>query len=162
VHLFPKLLDMLAPGGILAVQMPAMHDAPVRALQPVIASSGPWSGRLKGVASAPPILEPAAYYDLLVERVSGLEIWVTEYLHVLRGEDPVVQWAAGTSLRPYLDALPPEEQAGFIAAYAKALRPHYPQRADGTALLAFRRLFIVAKCGAGRDCDGRAEGGPGA
>lgn len=161
-RLFPKLLDALSPGGILAVQMPAMHNAPVRALQQQIASSGPWAGRLEGIASAPPILEPEAYYDLLSERASSLEIWATEYLHVLRGQDPVVQWASGTSLRPYLDALPAGEQTGFIAAYAKALRPHYPPRADGTVLLAFRRLFIIAKRGAGRDCEGKADGETGA
>ena len=143
--LFPRLLTCLAAGGILAVQMPAMHNEPVRALQPVVASSGPWSQQLSGVASAPPILEPAAYYDLLSDRVSAIEIWVTQYLHVLRGKDPVVQWAMGTSLRPYLDALQPRDRPEFIAAYSKALRPHYPLRADGTVLLAFRRLFILAR-----------------
>ena len=154
-RLFPKLMDALSPGGLLAVQMPAMHNAPVRALQPMIASSGPWADRLEKVASAPPILEPEAYYDLLVERAAGLDIWATEYLHVLRGRDAVVQWASGTSLRPYLDALPADEQAAFIAAYEKALRPHYPLRPDGTVLLAFRRLFIIAKRGAGQDRSGR-------
>ena len=143
--LFPRLLAYLAPEGILAVQMPAMHNEPVRALQSIVASSGPWSLQLSGVMSAPPILEPNAYYDLLSERASAIEIWITQYLHVLRGKDPVVQWATGTSLRPYLDALQPNDQPGFIAAYSKALRPHYPPRADGTVLLAFRRLFILAR-----------------
>jgi trans-aconitate 2-methyltransferase len=143
--LFPRLLTCLAPGGILAVQMPSMHNEPVRALQPVVAASGPWSQQLSGVASAPPILEPAAYYDLLSDRVSAIEIWVTQYLHVLRGKDPVVQWAMGTSLRPYLDALQTSDRPEFIAAYSKALRPHYPPRADGSVLLAFRRLFILAR-----------------
>jgi trans-aconitate methyltransferase len=32
-----------------------------------------------------------------------------------------------------------------MAAYSKALRLHYPPRADGTVLLPFRRLFIIAK-----------------
>src|ERR1039458_9223676 len=31
--LFPRLVSLLAPGGVLAVQMPAMHDAPLRTLQ---------------------------------------------------------------------------------------------------------------------------------
>jgi trans-aconitate 2-methyltransferase len=70
---------------------------------------------------------------------------VTEYLHVLRGEDPVVQWAKGTSLRPYLAALDPAEQQGFLAAYTHALRPHHPPQPDGAVLLPFRRLFIVAR-----------------
>ena len=143
--LFPRLLACLAPEGILAVQMPAMHNEPLRALQSKVASSGPWSQQLSRVTSAPPILEPDAYYDLLSERVSTIEIWITQYLHVLRGKDPVVQWAMGTSLRPYLDALRPCDQPEFMAAYSKALRPHYPPRADGTVLLAFRRLFILAK-----------------
>lgn len=57
--LFPRLLGCLAPGGVLAVQMPAMHDAPFRALQPRVAADGPWAARLRGVASSPPILETA-------------------------------------------------------------------------------------------------------
>ena len=28
--LFSRLLSLLAPGGVLAVQMPAMHDTPLR------------------------------------------------------------------------------------------------------------------------------------
>jgi trans-aconitate 2-methyltransferase len=143
--LFPRLLTCLAPEGVLAVQMPAMHHEPVRALQSIVASSGPWSQQLSRVTSAPPILEPTAYYDLLSEHVSTIEIWMTQYLHVLRGKDPVLQWTTGTSLRPYLDALRPSDRAGFMAAYSKALRPHYPPRADGTVLLPFRRLFIIAK-----------------
>ena len=143
--LFPRLLTCLAPGGTLAVQMPAMHNEPVRTLQTDTASSGPWSKELSGVTSAPPILEPAAYYDLLSDRVSTIEIWITQYWHVLRGKDPVVEWAMGTSLRPYLDALSQNDQHEFLAAYSKALRPYYPLRADGTVLLPFRRLFILAR-----------------
>jgi len=71
--------------------------------------------------------------------------WVTEYLHVLRGEDSVVQWAMGTRLRPYLDVLGPDDRIGFLTAYAEALRPHYPPQTDGSVLLPFRRLFVLAK-----------------
>jgi trans-aconitate 2-methyltransferase len=142
--LFPHLLGCLAPGGVLAVQMPAMHDAPFRSLQPRVAAAGPWAERLRGVASSPPILEAEAYYDLLAGRVASLELWVTEYVHVLRGADPVVQWAMGSSLRPYVEALDGPMRAQFVAAYSAALQPHYPPRADGAVLLPFRRLFIIA------------------
>ncbi len=143
--LFPHLLGRLAPGGVLAVQMPAMHDDPVRALQVTVAAQGPWAERLHGVAGSPPILEPTAYYDMLVGRVAALELWQTEYVHVLRGPDPVVQWAMGSSLKPYLDALEDPLRAQFIAAYSAALRPHYPLRANGSVLLPFRRLFILSR-----------------
>ncbi|MCA3361895.1 MAG: methyltransferase domain-containing protein [Roseomonas sp.] len=143
--LFPRLLECLAPGGVLAVQMPAMHAAPLRAVQDRIAREGPWAEALQRVKSAPAILTPEAYYALLSPRVTKLEMWVTEYIHVLRGEDPVVRWAMGTSLRPYLDALGPEGSKGFLAEYAAAMRDAYPPGADGAVLLPFRRLFILAR-----------------
>jgi trans-aconitate 2-methyltransferase len=142
--LLPGLLGLLAPGGVLAVQMPAMHDAPIRALQHAVAAEGPWAERLAQVASAPPILTPGAYWDMLRPRCARLDLWETIYLHALRGEDAVVQWAMGTSLRPFLDPLTPAWREDFLAAYRAALAPHYPPRADGTTLLPFRRLFLVA------------------
>ncbi|MCC6717526.1 MAG: hypothetical protein IT555_06550 [Acetobacteraceae bacterium] len=56
-----------------------------------------------------------------------------------------MQWASGTSLRPFLDPLPEGLRAEFLAAYTAAVAPHYPRRADGTTLLPFRRLFILAQ-----------------
>jgi trans-aconitate 2-methyltransferase len=72
-------------------------------------------------------------------------MWETTFLHVLTGDNAVTEWAAGSSLRPFLDALPPELKQPFRDAYSDALRPHYPRRADGTTLLPFKRLFIVAR-----------------
>lgn len=143
--LFPRLLECLALGGVLAVQMPSMHAAPLRAVQDRIAREGPWAEVLQRVKSAPAILTPEAYYALLSPRVTKLEMWVTEYIHVLRGEDPVVRWAMGTSLRPFLDALGPEGSKGFLDAYAAAMRSAYPPGPDGAVLLPFRRLFILAR-----------------
>jgi trans-aconitate 2-methyltransferase len=142
--LFPRLLSLLAPGGVLAVQMPAMHDSPMRRMQHEVAASGPWSERLRGVVPARAILTAGAYWDLLRARARAVDIWETTYLHPLTGEDAVVQWASGTSLRPFLDRIEPGERDGFLRAYAAALKPHYPAQADGTTLLPFRRLFVVA------------------
>ncbi|MBN8873375.1 MAG: trans-aconitate 2-methyltransferase [Rhodospirillales bacterium] len=142
--LFPRLFGLLAPGGVLAVQMPAMHDAPLRRLQLAVAAEGPWAPHLAGEVSAREILSTGAYYDLLRPLASRLDLWETTYLHVLQGEDAVMQWAAGSSLRPFLDRLEGQLQADFRAAYAAALRPHYPRRSDGATLLPFRRLFLVA------------------
>ena len=143
--LFPRLINLLAPGGTLAVQMPAMHDAPLRALQNEVARTGPWAAALRDVAAAPAILDAGAYWDMLRPRSAALDIWETVYLHALQGEDAVVQWASGSSLRPFLDLLPDDLRARYRAAYAEAVRPFYPRRADGTTLLPFRRLFLVAQ-----------------
>jgi len=142
--LFPRLLKALAPGGTLAVQMPSMHAAPLRARQDEIARTGPWASRLAGISSAPPIMAAGEYYDLLRPRTETLDLWFTEYVHVLSGPDPAVQWAMGTSLRPYLQALDEPERDAFLDEYRAAMREAYPPRADGSVLLPFRRLFLVA------------------
>ena len=64
---------------------------------------------------------------------------------MLKGEDAVGEWASGSSLRPFLDKLPLEMRPAFRQAYAEAVRPHYPRRSDGTTLLPFRRLFLLAR-----------------
>ncbi len=142
--LFARLFATLAEGGVMAVQMPGMHAAPIRALQHEIAARGPWAEKLRNVGAAPPVLEPADYYDLLRPLAAAVDLWETTYLHQLQGEDAAVQWAMGTSLRPFLDPLEEPLRGQFLAAYTEAVRPHYPRRADGATLLAFRRLFIVA------------------
>jgi trans-aconitate 2-methyltransferase len=143
--LFPRLLSFLSPGGVLAIQMPAMHDTPLRLLPYEIAASGPWAEHLRGVGSAPGILSPEEYWDPLRPRVASLDMWQTTYMHALVGENAVMEWASGSSLRPFLDMLPEEQKAAFRQAYSDAARPHYPRRPDGTTLLPFHRLFIVAR-----------------
>jgi len=147
-RLFPDLLKGLRAGGYLAVQMPAMHDEPLRALQLEIASQAPWLAHLAAVPRQPPILSMEAYYALLQPLCATLDIWQTTYLHALEGEDAVVQWACGTSLRPYLAALPESLRDAFKAAYARALAPHYLRQTDGRTLLPFKRTFIVAQAAA--------------
>lgn len=66
-------------------------------------------------------------------------------MHAPSGENAVAEWAAGSSLRPFLDRLPEERKEAFRQAYTDAARPHYPPSADGTTLLPFQRLFMVAR-----------------
>jgi trans-aconitate 2-methyltransferase len=140
-----RMLAALPRGGVLAVQMPAMHDTPLRRLPLQIASAGQWAEHLRDVVSAPDILSPAEYWDLLRPHAASLEMWQTTYMHALSGENAVMQWASGSSLRPFLDKLPDTLQGLFRQAYAEASLPHYPRRPDGTTLLPFQRLFIVVR-----------------
>ena len=143
--LFPRLLSCLAPGGVLAIQMPTMHDTPLRRMQLKVAASGPWAEQLSGIVSAPDILAATDYWDLLRPHAASLEIWQTTYMHALSGENAVLEWASGSSLRPFLDRLPDGQKEAFRQAYAEAVRPHYPRRPDGTTILPFQRLFLVAE-----------------
>jgi trans-aconitate 2-methyltransferase len=88
--------------------------------------------------------ETEAYYDLLARRAERLDIWETEYLQVLEGDDPVLEWVRGTALRPILNGLADDEREIFLNKYRHRLRDAYPVKPDGRTVYPFRRLFIVA------------------
>lgn len=148
--LLPRLLGCLAPGGALAVQMPLSRKSPSHLLMSeTLASGGPGGAAigpepLRREVARRWVLDAPEYYDLLAPHAATLDVWETEYLQVLRGDDPVLEWVSGTGLRPILNGLAGEERERFLGVYRQALRRAYPARPDGTTLYPFRRLFIVA------------------
>ncbi|HWW21504.1 MAG TPA: methyltransferase domain-containing protein [Steroidobacteraceae bacterium] len=142
-HLFPRLLTSLRAGGVLAVQMPRNFAAPSHTLIADTVRAGPWRSQLESLLGPPPVSEPAFYYSVLAPLSQTLDIWETEYLQVLSGEDPVKEWTKGTALIPYLQRLSPAQHRPFESDYAQRLRTAYPRRADGTTLFPFKRLFIL-------------------
>jgi trans-aconitate 2-methyltransferase len=148
-RLFPALLDYLAPGGVLAVQMPRNQANPSHTGIAETAEAGPWRRVLAPVLRRQPAQPPAFYWDLLVGRAASLDIWETEYLQVLEGDDAVVEWTKGAALKPFLDALDGPWREAFLADYTRRMARAYPRRPDGTTLFPFRRLFIVAARGTG-------------
>jgi trans-aconitate 2-methyltransferase len=145
-RLFPRLFGWLAPGGVLAVQMPRMASEPSHRLMADVAANGPWRDRLAPVLRPEPVATPAHYCALLRPLASRVDIWETIYQQELDGDDPVLSWTKGTALRPLLQALDgPQQRQEFEAAYAARLRAAYPMGADGKTLFPFRRLFIVAR-----------------
>jgi len=141
--LFPRLLTQVKPGGVLAVQMPHQAANPSHQSLFAIAREPAWAAKLQGAIFSNPVLEPAQYYDLLAPQ-AGLDIWETEYQHVLEGENPVLQWFMGSLLTPVLERLQGEEREAFIRLYGEKVAAAYPRRADGRTLLTMRRIFIVA------------------
>jgi trans-aconitate 2-methyltransferase len=143
-RLLPRLFDHLAPGGVLAVQMPRNFGSPSHVLLRAVADAGPWAKRLRPVLLREPVGTPAWYHDLLTPLAARLDIWETEYLQVLEGDDPVLRWTRSTALRPVQAELDAEELRAFEADYRERLRSAYPKRPDGRTLFPFRRLFVVA------------------
>ena len=84
-------------------------------------------------------------HELAQDDESPLGCWAHGIVHVLEGDNPVVEWTKGTGLRPYLDALEEPDRGGFLAAYAARVASAYPKQADGRTLLPFRRIFFVAQ-----------------
>ncbi len=142
--LLPRLVGKLAPGGSLAVQMPDGNDEPAHVLMRQVAAEDPWAAKL---ASATRTARQGArwYYELLKPLCTRVDVWRTTYHHVLAdGAGGVVEWYKGSALRPFLAKLDPAEQPDFLARYQAAVAVAYPALADGSVLLPFPRLFIVA------------------
>ena len=145
-RLFHQLWQHVAPGGVLAVQMPRNFDAPSHQLLKAVAAEGPWAAQMAGAREASFTHPPSYYYDILSPLTERLMIWETEYLHVMPSAESIVDWLRGTGLRPYLARLPSaEDQAAFLREYTARIAEAYPAQANGRRLFPFRRLFILAQ-----------------
>lgn len=151
VQRLPLWLDALVPGGSLAFQVPGNFDDPHHAAIRAQVTSPQW----RDVAGLPSIvgrrthgaLLALGYLDLLrpLPFVADVDAWETTYVHILQGEDPVLEWVKGTALRPVLALLETEEQRhDFCAELGTTLRGEFPKRDWGTAF-PFRRVFVVAR-----------------
>ena len=144
--LFPRLFSLLAPGGVLAVQMPDNLDEPSHRAMRDLAALPPWSPWLADAAALrEKPLAAAAYYDLLAPLAAAVDVWHTIYRHPMASPDVIVDWLRSTGLRVFVDPLPEAERAGYLSAYRARIDAAYTARSDGRRLLDFPRLFIVAR-----------------
>ncbi|HUN75477.1 MAG TPA: trans-aconitate 2-methyltransferase [Steroidobacteraceae bacterium] len=142
---FPRLLSTLTPGGVLAVQVPDNLDEPSHALMREVARDARFAGSIGDAAAARSRILPAQrYYDLLAPR-ADVDLWRTTYYHRMTDAAAILEWLRSTGLKPFLDALSPDLQRAFLADYERRIDAAYPPRIDGARLLAFPRLFIVAR-----------------
>ena len=148
----PDHLDLIAvmagwlnPGGALAFQVPDNFDEPSHTLVRDLRKSPTWRDRLaEGADRRIGVERPQTYLTALVDAGLEPDVWQAEYLHVLAGDNAVLEWVKGTALRPVLDALAGDRAATaeFLAECGAQLREAYPQQEFGT-VFPFRRTFAV-------------------
>jgi trans-aconitate 2-methyltransferase len=125
--------------------MPDNTTEPALVSMQEVAAFGPWAAALANADAARHDLPPPEYYyDLLRPLCSRIDIWHTQYYHVIQNHTGVVEWFKGSALRPFLAPLDVTMRAAFIARYTDAISKAYPARFDGTVMLKFPRLFMVA------------------
>ncbi|GAB95266.1 trans-aconitate 2-methyltransferase [Kineosphaera limosa NBRC 100340] len=152
-ELLPRWARALAPGGVLALQVPHNFGAPSHALMREVAA-----GHRRADELLPPLQRAAAsatapeYLEILAAAGLTVDAWTTTYVHVLPADipdtahksvHPVLSWVRATALRPVLAVLTDDsEREAFLAEYEAALHEAYPVR-DGRVLLEFERVFAV-------------------
>ncbi|MCS3739124.1 MULTISPECIES: trans-aconitate 2-methyltransferase [unclassified Rhizobium] len=145
LDIFDRLMDGLAPGGVLAVQMPDNLTEPTHLLMEETAHSGPWKAAFEAKSVRRKPLPPAStYYSRLIATAARVDIWHTAYNHPMADAAAIVEWVKGTGLRPYLDHAGEDHRDEFLADYLGRVEKAYPKMSDGRVLLRFPRIFMVA------------------
>jgi trans-aconitate 2-methyltransferase len=144
--LLPALIAKLNDGAGLAIQMPDNLDGPAHRLMREVAAEGPWASALAEASTArTPLGDADWYYSLLRPLCSKVDVWRTTYHHPLcGGASAIVEWFKGSGLRPFLEPLDSQQRAAYLERYTAAVAQVYPTLADGSVLLPFPRLFMVA------------------
>lgn len=140
-----RLLSYVRVGGVLAFQLPRNWNAQSHKGLRELAAKSNHRERLEEYLLKNPVGSPEDYYDLLRPYVDNIDIWETEYLQALEGENAVAEWVRGSALKPLLDVLDETEAKEFYANYVNYIKNFYPQRSDGKTLYPFRRVFVIAR-----------------
>ncbi|MES2436025.1 MAG: methyltransferase domain-containing protein [Pseudomonadota bacterium] len=144
--LMPRLAGFLAPGGVLAVQMPRQFKAAShRFLRDIAGSMFP--DRFDFSRETSPCAKAEEYHALL-SPLGAVEAWETEYIQRLEPSaamHPVRAFTESTAMRPIAERLSSPELASFCAAYEASLAAAYPLQKDGAVLFPFKRVFFTLK-----------------
>jgi len=152
-----KLFQGLKSGGVVAVQMPSNYHEPSHSLMRTVASlpNKPWSSSFASTSigdlndSTRPDLDPvesaAEFYNALIPHASFVNLWKTNYSHILKDAGAIVEWVKGTGLQPYLERMGNESaKEAYLEEYETRLGDAYEGLADGKVILNYPRQFIVA------------------
>jgi trans-aconitate 2-methyltransferase len=141
----PRLFRAVNPGGALAFQVPAHLESPLHRHMLELAAEPAWRDAMRPACSALTSHGPEFYYDALCPLASRVDLWVTEYCHIMAGPEAILTWIRGTGLRPFLSALPADaDRRRFETALLDRSAGSYPRRPDGRVVFPVRRLFAVA------------------
>jgi trans-aconitate 2-methyltransferase len=143
--LLTRLAAMLAPGGQIAVQMPNRFQGPIQAAIEAVVADPRWNARLKGVGLHRESVHPILWYVRLLHGLGlAVNAWETTCIHVLAGENPVLEWIKGTGLRPLLTRLDKIGAAQFLGELGPRVKAVFPPTGDVT-FFPMPRLFFVAQ-----------------
>ena len=144
--LFKKLKNILTNRGIIAIQIPLFFDMPLGKSIAQISKNNRWSDLTDNVNDLFTIHTFSQYYDILSELLNTIEIWESDYIHIMDSHVAILEMIRSTGLRPYLDKLDSEnDKKDFEELVFKDIKKYYPVRRNGKVLFSFQRLFMIAK-----------------
>jgi trans-aconitate 2-methyltransferase len=146
--LLPRIAGFLAPGGVLGFQMPGAVPGSVMYIAQELVATQAWRDKLGDALESATVHAPVDYLTALGDTGLEAEAWETHYWFPLTGEGSLVQYAAGSVLRPALSRLSADDADRFLAEYAERQRAAQPTRIVGgqpVEMLRQRRVFAVGR-----------------
>lgn len=139
--LIPKLMTLLKPSGVLAVQIPIQTEHPVHIIINELVNTSKWSGRI--LPREYNNLTTEEYHDVLSDISGDFEMWETTYCHRMPSYESIIEWYKGTGLRPYIEQLSETDSDEFIGDVYRELKCRYRIQNNSEILFRFPRLFFV-------------------
>ena len=143
--LIPRLLQYITKEGVLAVQVPDHYDSPLYRVLLEVSRDPRWSSRMEVARDSLTRHPVPFYYDVLSGRVAQLDLWTTEYQHVLSSHEDILTFHRGTGMRPYLESLDENETEAFERQVLVGYRDAFPVQPDGNVIFPFKRIFFLAR-----------------
>ncbi len=142
-QLLARLARAVAPGGQLAVQVPANDDHVSHRAARALAA-GPYSALLEGYERPFPVLTAVRYAELLHELgFARQQVRMQVYAHVLPETRSVIEWVKGSLLTTFRERLPADDYRRFLADYERDLLAAEGERTP--YLYAFKRILMWAR-----------------
>ena len=142
--LLTKLKMLLSDNGVLAVQLPLFYDMPLGIILESVGRDSRWQEKTRGVSDLFTFENYSFYYDVLSGIFNTVEMWVTDYLHILDNHMSIIEMMRSTGLKPYYERLTSNsEKTEFENAVLEEIITPYPVQKNGKVLLPFKRLFFT-------------------
>ena len=143
--LIPHILQQIKPGGAFALQIPTHYNMHPLALAMKIAKQPEWHAIWGEFQHPLHVEKPENYYNILEPHTQYIEMWSTQYLHILDSQEAILNGFRGTGMRPFLQALDNEkQQQKFSDQLLNAIKVNYPLQKDSKVIYPFNRLFMIA------------------
>ena len=136
---------LLADNGLLAVQIPLFWDMPLGKSILKISQNERWGNLISEVSKTFTIYDYSFYYDQLSALFDSVEMWVTDYIHVLDSQKSILEMIRSTAFKPFYEKLRNEsDKSSFEEEVLQDIVNQYPLQKNGNVLFPFRRLFFIA------------------
>lgn len=143
--LLPKVIDLLAPGGQLAIQMPVQNENLLNKILLSLVAEEPFRSFLDGFKKETPVLSIDKYAQLLFDNhMQDIQVSVKVYPIIASSESELYDFIAGSALLPYTQRLSDEVKKELKDEFLARIRQHFKKY---PAIYVFKRLLLYAKKG---------------